>query len=113
MNKRIAELAALAFCGVTFCACAPEGTGPSAHSALPSATEPKAPQAPAAAKQAVPDDPGPSYEVSIASAEADRVHALEQCSSKNKAEHAACASAADAAYDQARSAADRGRKAGI
>ena len=41
---------------------------------------------------------------------ADRVHALEGCGSKGKAERTTCTQAADAEFDQAKSAAESRRK---
>jgi hypothetical protein len=55
---------------------------------------------------ASPDDEGPSYEVSIASAEADRVRAKDLCDSGDKAQRRACLQAADAAYDKAKNSAE-------
>jgi hypothetical protein len=51
----------------------------------------------------------PSYEVAIASAQADRVHALNGCDGKQGASRAACVREADRAYDEARSAAEQVR----
>ena len=55
---------------------------------------------------------GPSYEVAIASAQADRVHALNGCDDKQGAPRIACVRAADRAYDAARDAAERIRGSG-
>jgi len=54
----------------------------------------------------------PSYEVAIASAQADRVHALNACEGRPGAAHAACVRQADGAYDAARSTAERIRGSG-
>jgi hypothetical protein len=53
----------------------------------------------------------PSYEVSIASAEADRVRARDLCDSGDQARRHACIEAADAAYDSAKRAAESSRNA--
>ncbi len=60
----------------------------------------------ATAKPAPPDVFAPSYEVSIASAQADRVRARDQCEVQPAAQRKSCREAADKAYDQAKSAAD-------
>ena len=52
----------------------------------------------------------PSYEVTIASAQADRVHALNGCDVKQGATRAACVRQADATYDSARAAAENIRE---
>lgn len=70
---------------------------------------PGAPAAPPSASAAVADSGGASYEVSIASAEADRIRAQEVCDSGVKAERRECMAAADAAYRQAKTAADSAR----
>jgi len=106
MNK-ISDLSLGFVIGTALFACAPSGSDHSVQSKAPSAL-PTVVQAPPASGRFSTEE-GPSYEVGIASAEADRVHALEQCSSKSKQERAACASAADAAYEEARSAAQQGR----
>lgn len=54
----------------------------------------------------------PSYEVAVASAQADRVHALEVCDAKSKSERVACGREADAAYDTAKTAAQGLREGG-
>jgi hypothetical protein len=87
-------------------ACAPDTAGPTKAAAPSSAPIAHAPKATAA----VADD-GPSYEVSIASAAADRAHALDECSSKSKPQRAACTQAADAAFNDAKGAAEIKRKA--
>ena len=61
----------------------------------------------AGAGRQVPADTSPSYEVIIASAGADRVRAREVCDAKLKLERAACNLEVDAAYDQAKQAAER------
>jgi hypothetical protein len=90
--------------------CAPDTSGPSSAGAVSDARP--APSATAAAgTPALPDATAASYEVSIASAEADRVRARDLCDSKVKAERAACIDAADTAYEQAKSAADSAQNA--
>jgi hypothetical protein len=54
----------------------------------------------------LPTEEAASYEVSIASAQADRVRARDQCDSQPMAARKACRAAADGAYDRAKSAAD-------
>ena len=56
-------------------------------------------------------DSRPSYEVSIASAGADRVHAMETCDAKPKPERAGCRAAADAAFNKAKADADASHEA--
>ncbi len=56
-------------------------------------------------------DSRPSYEVSIASAGADRVHAMETCDAKSKPERAGCRAAADAAFNKAKADADASHEA--
>lgn len=93
------------------CGCAPDTNGPTPAPAVhPKGSAPSA-RAAADGKPALAAANAPSYEVSIASAEADRVRARDQCDSKVKAERTACTEAADAAYDQAKSAADRAQEA--
>ncbi len=62
-------------------------------------------------KPAPPDVNVPSYEVSIASAEADRVRARDLCDSGDAAERHTCIGAANSAYDKAKSAAESTRNA--
>ena len=88
------------------CGCAPDGKAPwsapggsAAHVAPP-------PIGSNRAQAAAPVTSAASYEVSIASAEADRVHARDLCDSKPKETRTACMQAADAAYDEAKIAAD-------
>ena len=104
---KIAPLLPLMIC--VLCGCAPDRGGP--RPAPPRAG--KASPAAAASAQAAAALPpaGPaSYEVSIASAEADRVRAKDLCDSKPQTERRACNEAADAAYDKAKSAAEDGVK---
>jgi hypothetical protein len=93
------------------CACAPDTSGP--QQALGASGTQAAPTADAApgGKPAQPDLNEPSYEVSIASAEADRVRARDLCDSGDKDHRHACIEAADAAYDQAKNAAESARNA--
>ena len=49
----------------------------------------------------------PSYEVALASAQADRVHALNACDDKRGASRAACVREADRTYDEAREVAEK------
>jgi hypothetical protein len=58
-------------------------------------------------------DSYPSYEVSIASAGADRVHALETCDAQPKPERAECKAKADAAFNKAKADADANHEAGL
>lgn len=92
----------LALCG---CARQPhEESAPAAKRAAGTAATTPAPP-PSPAKSASADRP--SYDVAIASAQADRVHALNGCDDKQGAPRAACVRAADSAYDQARDAAEQ------
>jgi hypothetical protein len=92
--------------------CAPDTGGPSSVAAVSDARRaPSVTAAGAAGTPALPDATAASYEVSIASAEADRVRARDLCDSKVKAERAACIDAADTAYEQAKSAADSAQNA--
>lgn len=91
--------------------CTPKTNGPSPTTRVPEARHAPSASAAAARTAALSDSTGASYEVSIASAQADRVQARDQCDSKVKAERAACLEAADAAYDQAKSAADSAHNA--
>jgi hypothetical protein len=91
---------------VLLCGCAPDGKAPWSTSGGPA--EKVAPSA-IGTSQAQPAAPAPSaasYEVTIASAAADRVQARDLCDSKPKAVRTACMQAADAAYDQTKSAAE-------
>ena len=91
------------------CGCTPEPDGRTATTGGTMASWP--PTTSADSTTAAPSvESGTSYEVSIASAAADRVHALEGCGSKAKPERASCTQAADAEYDQAKSAAESRRK---
>lgn len=94
------------------CACAPQASGPGAAPAKPRAASSPSTSAGNVAALTLPATYAASYEVSIASAEADRVRARELCDSKAKVERSACNEAADAAYDQAKSAADGAHIAG-
>ena len=96
----------MVICMLCACAPTPRSTTPTTAPALPSADG--SPASTALGENASsPDDEGPSYEVSIASAEADRVRARDLCDSGDKAERRACLQAADAAYDQAKNSAGR------
>ena len=92
------------------CGCAPEASPKHAPARPQTHGSPTATAAPAA-KGATPDADAPSYEVSIASAEADRVRARDLCDSGDKAERHTCIQAADAAYDSAKRAAESTRNA--
>ena len=98
-------IATLALCG-----CAQRADQEPAPAAKPAAgtAAPSVAQLPGAAESASPD--GPSYEVAIASAQADRVRALNGCDDKQGAARAACVRAADAAFDQARDGAEKMRE---
>lgn len=69
-----------------------------------------------AAQPGQPGQPGDasllSYEVAIASAQADRVHALNACDGRQGAPRAACVREADRAYDEARDLAEKIRGSG-
>ena len=91
--------------------CTPKTSVPSPAADAPEAGHAPSASAATARTSALPESTGASYEVSIASAQADRVQARDQCDSKVKAERAACRDAADAAYDQAKSAADSAHNA--
>lgn len=96
---------ALCLMVVLLCGCAPDGK---ALWSMPGGSAAKVAPAPigtARAQAAAPVPQAASYEVSIASAEADRVQARDQCDSKPKAERTGCMQAADAAYDQVKAAA--------
>ena len=92
------------------CGCTPGGKTPSA-SGGPTAQGPSVAAAAPAVRTAAPTVTAPSYEVSIASAQADRVHARDECDSKPKPARASCFQAADATYDEAKSAAEKVRDA--
>ncbi len=96
----------LACVAVMLCACArsPRDATPIAAPAMPGAN---GPTRTASGGNGASADEGPSYEVSIASAEADRVRARDLCDSGDKAQRRACLQAADAAYDQAKNSAGR------
>ena len=91
------------------CGCTPDPDGRTRAAGGTTESHPLATTA-NSATPAPPAEAEPSYEVSIASAAADRVHTLEECSSKAKAERATCTQAADAEYNQAKSAAESRRK---
>ena len=91
------------------CGCTPDPDGRTTAAGATTGGRPLATTA-NSTTAASPAEVEPSYEVSIASAAADRVHALEGCSSKAKAERTTCTQAADAEYDQAKSAAETKRK---
>jgi hypothetical protein len=93
------------------CGCTPDTHGPTPAPVLPRVGTAPSASAAAGDKSALPGGNGASYEVIIASAEADRVAARDACDSKVKAERPACTEAADAAYDQAKSAADNAHNA--
>jgi hypothetical protein len=93
------------------CGCTPNTSGPTPGSAVARAAGSRATSAAANEQAAMPGANAASYEVSIASAEADRVQAVDLCGSKVKAARPGCIAAADAAYDQAKSAAQSARSA--
>ena len=86
------------------CGCTPR--------AQPQSVAPRTQEAPPVVQAAAVQQQATSYEVSIASAQADRVHARDECDSKPKPARPSCFRAAEAAYDQARSAAEKARDAG-
>jgi hypothetical protein len=100
-------IAALALCG-----CARDKD----HAAGAGAQRAAVPPAAAAKAAAAPTEPAspisPSYEVAIASAQADRVHAINGCDDKQGAAHLACVREADRVYDHARDAAEKIRENG-
>jgi hypothetical protein len=85
--------------------CSPDGKAAWSAPGGSAATVAPAPMDTARAQAAEPVPSAPSYEVSIASAQADRVQGRDQCDAKPKAVRSACMQAADDAYDQAKSAA--------
>jgi hypothetical protein len=91
------------------CGCAP-GTDDQGRSPPRAGISPAA-NAPGDGRSEPPAPLPPSYEVSIASAEADRVRARDLCDTGERAERRACVQAADAAYDHAKSAAENSRSA--
>lgn len=96
---------ALALAVVLVCGCSPGAK----NSSVPAGIAPQRTPAPLAAipvRAPAPVQQAPSYEVSIASAEADRVHARDLCDSTPKAERGHCLQAAETAYDQAKTAAE-------
>jgi len=84
------------------------GCSPGAGNAPPETSRYVRPSAGAigTAKPAPPDVDAASYEVTIASAQADRVRARDQCEVQPAAQRKSCREAADKAFDQAKSAAD-------
>jgi hypothetical protein len=93
------------------CGCAPDSSGPNQVQGAPRTHDSPAVSVAAAGQPALPDINQPSYEVSIASAEADRVRARDLCDSGDKEQRHACIQAADAAYDRAKTAAESTRNA--
>lgn len=92
---------------IVLCGCAPgSDSGAKAVSSGTSAGVVQSSGDIGVARPAPPDTSAPSYEVSIASAQADRVRARDQCDSQPLAERKSCREAADHTYDQAKSAAD-------
>jgi hypothetical protein len=101
---------------LSLCGCArdaghgvPAAAQPAAVTAA-AATAPAGKPAPAASPAA--SDSVPSYEVAIASAQADRVRALNGCDDKQGAPRVACIRAADKEYDEVREAAEKIRGSG-
>ena len=103
MNTKMAMLLALVFW--TLGGCAPDTGGPA-----PAPEQPHASTAPsvtsAVSGKAAPEEFTESFEVSLASAEADRVRARDLCDKGDSAQRRTCLGAADAAYDKAKSAAE-------
>jgi hypothetical protein len=93
------------------CGCTPRAQ-PQAANAAPAAQGAPAPVRTAVVQAAAPVEQATSYEVSIASAQADRVHARDQCDSKPKVARPSCFQQADAVYDQLKSAAEKVRDSG-
>ena len=91
--------------------CAPDASGSKQAQQAPRTQGSAMASAAPGAKSAPSDVNEPSYEVSIASAEADRVRARELCDSGDLAQRHACIAAADAAYDRAKSVAETTRNA--
>lgn len=91
---------------LVLCGCARDAGHGVPEAAKPAATAPASkPASPASAV-------APSYEVAIASAQADRVHALNGCDDKQGAPRVACVRAADKEYDEARETAEKIRGSG-
>jgi hypothetical protein len=87
--------------------CAPDAGGGTASTRPIPHTASTAPSVGAAVGgKAAPEENAASYEVSLASAEADRLRARDLCDTGDSARRRACIAAADAAYDQAKSAAE-------
>lgn len=94
---------------VVLSGCTSHASDPPGSPAKNAAASPRPSMGGAEAKSSPPPVLAASYEVRIASAQADRVQALEGCDSKPKAERAACNRAADSAYDAARTEAEKFR----
>ena len=122
MKLAAAIVGATAIAGaLTLCGCARDAgdsgsaaakpaAGTAAAAVAAAATAPAGKPATAASPSA--SDSVPSYEVAIASAQADRVHALNGCDNKQGAPRIACVRAADKEYDAAREAAEKIRGSG-
>jgi hypothetical protein len=91
---------------VLLCGCTPRAQ-PTA--AAPAAQDAPPPVRTAVMQTAATGQQAASYEVSIASAQADRVHARDACDSKPKAARANCFQAAEDVYDQAKRTAEKVR----
>ncbi len=88
------------------CGCTPGTTDQAPVRSAPRAGSAPSADAPGGGGSVPPAPLAPSYEVSIASAEADRVRARDLCDTGEKAERRACVQAADTAYEQAKTAAE-------
>jgi len=103
MNTKLLRLLALSLW--TLGGCAP-GTGGPAPAPTPPHTSTAPSVTAAVSEKAAPDENAASFEVTLASAEADRVRARDLCDKGDSAQRRACLSTADAAYDRAKSAAE-------
>ncbi len=91
------------------CGCAPDASSPGAvgpPQGLSRRNSAVSPEMAGVATSPLSPTDAASYEVIIASAQADRVRSHEQCDAKPPAERKSCREAADEAFDQAEGAAD-------
>ena len=102
----------LAFNCLLLLGCSSSGNGGAPGPALANGASSAESPATASAQAPAPALSDPSYEVAIATAQADRMHALEVCDAKGKPERSACNKEADAAYDGAKATAQNFQEAG-
>lgn len=102
----------LAFNGLLLLGCSSSGNGGAPGPTLANGASSAEPPGTASAQAPAPVLSDPSYEVAVATAQAERMHALEVCDAKGKAERSACNKEADAAYDGAKVAAQNFQEAG-